>query len=1043
MNLRTNAFQGGLIVLTLSLLACPHLAVARDAERDSNLPRKTRIRFADGESIAGSLAPADASNAIGLQVPGFATPFEFPLSLVKSFDTAQEIGDGNVLGPTILELSNGDEISGQVLGWKEDILSFDTKLFGPVQIQADQISSISASVERGKILFRAPTDIDQWTLPTPGREFFVETGSLVSSQRAAKARIDARLPETCRIRIALSWNRNPSFELYLAGGETDAELLNAFRLETWDQKLTIVREIDNSADATILSSLNTGAGETEMEVFLDQTKGYLGVSLDDGTFGSLTLDPGDATPQTFFQIANYGKELRLDTFDVLEWDGNLPIRFQENVSSPDDAATATSTDGENNLTDGKEPTNDERIVYDRILGFSQTKRTVTVLIDDQEREISIDDVRLVSKSPSLAHSSRPATEDDSQSSDTETTQETASDIDDSDGTATDASFQVTLRCRGREIVSGKWITQREPNADQPLAYTLQPDWSAEPIDVPVDVLESLKGSPTKKQGSVANRQGLLRLPTMKITGCLIDADVSKIEHPNASCLAWQPRNSLTAAAILTSASGQIEYRTQFARANGAITARQLQAQQLRRGNGNGAQQQLEQRELVASFRVPQGLQLRSGDLFETSDETISDDGLHFQSSNTEVKFIANQNLQSLQLGPARRGVTLDEEKMNRLLTVPRMSQRDPPTHMLIATNGDFLRGRLLGMNEEFVTIEVRLAEINVPRSSVASIVWLHDRNWSNVIEKSNDKAQDSAPEKNVTEGNTTQENLANQTRQTAGTLNNDDSANPEAAAEKFIIHLASNSSGRMTCEPIRVKDGIVFGRSDVIASCQKPLDKVDSLLFGNDASEQAREMYGNPWVLELATMPAVFADNGQSDASGSAGNLHPLVGQPAPNFRLDSMDDSKVTLGDEKGKILIVDFWASWCGPCIQAMPTVKAVADDFADQNVQLYAVNLQENPEKVALAAARLGLADSEILLDTTGGVATEYQATAIPQTVIIDAEGIIRNVFVGGSNRLDAELRAALEEAQTPFQPVDLNGDDDLNGDLDGDLDGDEQN
>jgi peroxiredoxin len=105
-------------------------------------------------------------------------------------------------------------------------------------------------------------------------------------------------------------------------------------------------------------------------------------------------------------------------------------------------------------------------------------------------------------------------------------------------------------------------------------------------------------------------------------------------------------------------------------------------------------------------------------------------------------------------------------------------------------------------------------------------------------------------------------------------------------------------------------------------------------------------------------------------------------------------------------------------------MPQVDAVAREFADQGVQLVAINLEETPERIKTALERLKL-ETAIALDTDGRVAERYGATAIPQTVIIDREGKVARLFVGGGARFDEQLRSALRavlmeaEATRPMQ------------------------
>ncbi len=139
---------------------------------------------------------------------------------------------------------------------------------------------------------------------------------------------------------------------------------------------------------------------------------------------------------------------------------------------------------------------------------------------------------------------------------------------------------------------------------------------------------------------------------------------------------------------------------------------------------------------------------------------------------------------------------------------------------------------------------------------------------------------------------------------------------------------------------------------------------------------------------------------------------HPLVGQAAPEVKLELLDGGELNLAAFKGKkVVILDFWATWCGPCVQAMPVIDKVAEKFKDQGVVLYAVNLQEEPDDIKkfLEDAKLKVA---VALDKDGAVAGSYGAEAIPQTVLIGKDGTVQVVKVGVSPNLEASLTKDLE-------------------------------
>lgn len=136
-----------------------------------------------------------------------------------------------------------------------------------------------------------------------------------------------------------------------------------------------------------------------------------------------------------------------------------------------------------------------------------------------------------------------------------------------------------------------------------------------------------------------------------------------------------------------------------------------------------------------------------------------------------------------------------------------------------------------------------------------------------------------------------------------------------------------------------------------------------------------------------------------------------LLGKPAPEFELDIMDGGTLDIAAKKSdEILVLDFWATWCGPCRKAMPILEQVSNEFADQGVKLYAVNLEEEPEdiKTFLDSQELNVT---VALDTDSSVAEMYMVQGIPQTVIIGKDGTVQVVHVGISPYLENEIRDEL--------------------------------
>ncbi|HEY1602734.1 MAG TPA: DUF2092 domain-containing protein [Pirellulales bacterium] len=157
---------------------------------------------------------------------------------------------------------------------------------------------------------------------------------------------------------------------------------------------------------------------------------------------------------------------------------------------------------------------------------------------------------------------------------------------------------------------------------------------------------------------------------------------------------------------------------------------------------------------------------------------------------------------------------------------------------------------------------------------------------------------------------------------------------------------------------------------------------------------------------------AVKAESLADMIGGRESGPHPLLAKAAPAIKLDLLGGGTLDLAALKGKnVVILDFWATWCGPCQKAMPIIEKVAREYKDKGVLLYAVNIQETPEEVKSFVDESGL-HVPIALDKEGTVARAYLANSIPQTVIVGKDGIVQVVHVGLSPALEDELKNELD-------------------------------
>ncbi len=154
------------------------------------------------------------------------------------------------------------------------------------------------------------------------------------------------------------------------------------------------------------------------------------------------------------------------------------------------------------------------------------------------------------------------------------------------------------------------------------------------------------------------------------------------------------------------------------------------------------------------------------------------------------------------------------------------------------------------------------------------------------------------------------------------------------------------------------------------------------------------------------------AEAGASDNT-AATNLDPApaVGHPAPDFTLNNLAGQEVSLSDFRGRPVIVNFWATWCGPCRVEMPHLQDSYEAHKDDDLVVLAVNLtkRDDPALIPDFMNELGLS-MPVVLDETGEVAETYQLLGQPASVFIDRDGVIQEYFQGPINKQFIEEKLA---------------------------------
>ena len=135
----------------------------------------------------------------------------------------------------------------------------------------------------------------------------------------------------------------------------------------------------------------------------------------------------------------------------------------------------------------------------------------------------------------------------------------------------------------------------------------------------------------------------------------------------------------------------------------------------------------------------------------------------------------------------------------------------------------------------------------------------------------------------------------------------------------------------------------------------------------------------------------------------------------APPFALPMLNGNSMSLSDMRGQFVLVEFWATWCGPCRYSTPSLEAVYRRYKDRGVAVLLINQGESPEQVRAWAGKRFTAP--ILLDRDGAVGTRYGVNGIPRLLIIDREGRILYDHSGYAGELERNLGVILDGLLAP--------------------------
>jgi len=902
----------------------------------------TVVHLSNGGYAAGAPQAAADRETLRWQADGFARPLDFALEEVDSVTWPPPARLPAPAGDYSFELAGGDVVFGGLVGLDDATAELDVPRLGRLHVERANVHRIVRRGERTDAIYSGPNGLAGWQQPPLKEGWREESGQPVTDRAGATIRGDVGLPARAVVEFTLSWKDRPDFVLALGVGDDEASLRQAFRFEVWDGDLVVVRELPTAADVAALrppASLpadpfvpadrpaadvpairppgpgpgpgagpGPGPGRVQFLAYLDQEAGRILVVAPDGRFLADLTVPGD-TRRVLpgVALANVRGDVRLERLRIGRWDGTPPREAQA------DRSRVHRVDG--------------TITYGQVAGYDPAAREFLLRGEAGESRVPAGEVTDVFLSTPGEAPPR----------------------------AVLATYADGTRLGGelRSIGAG--------------SLELATPGIREALKLPFEGIRSVVaqkhevGTPP-----AAGRSGTLELAGVRLHGRLVDARAAA----DSTALAWQPDGAAAASPLRPGAAGRIVYKEskppappQPPQAMGRPVARPGLAGAVD-AFVNGLTGVGGPQPRPAARRA---LHLRTGDVIPCEVTAIDEEGVRFKAPLSQATFVPHAKVKAVELAGLEPGaIKLTKSKRERLLTLPRMQKDSPPTQLIRSRNGDYLRGRIVAMDDAALRVEVRLETRALPRDRVARIIWFH--------------ADELGPAKRP------------------------DPAGPDGALR---VQAVRGDGVRLTFRAEELTGGLLAGTSDVLGACKVPLEEADQLLIGPAIEAAAAQLTYGRWALRNAEEPKYLRAGG---GGGTPGMESPLVGKPAPAFELDLLDGKPFRLADNKGQVVVLDFWATWCGPCLQAMPQVERVTKEFRERGVRLVAVNLQEAPNDIRAMLERNKF-DVPVALDVDGVVAERYNATAIPQTVVIDREGKVARLFVGGGPDLGDQLREAL--------------------------------
>lgn len=982
-----------LVALTVQPVVCmgqttasPGLAISPGSSSDSVKSNDAgKLRLTSGDVYSGHLHSVRSGEGVLWQCDGFKGPITFPWSMIESLEqtnaanaaasngsgaTSVAGANGNSDNPMFcFELVNGNSLTGFVAGVDSESISVVSPYWDARKIPQSQLLSMfrveqSDATSNSTVL--AP---EKWVQETPafrngkGRKWFPKLGSIGTDTAGASISQKVFMQNNASIDLHVTWEQaNPGW--WFTIGEPTGLDLQVRKVSSKKQlKITLAIENDDEGDVATVLIPDDDSKSISLRILCDSRAGryileYRGDVIADLRIKNASRLVG-VQPFTFKNSSVGAITLR----EVVVGRNNFSMPISNSASegkplvlvsgNPSVAATPVEFNAEA-----------------KSIGFRGDGSDVSPIPLSAIQRIEFPNQKLAADTTAT----QPTQPADAVSPDNTTS---------ANGTV---AVQTKRRSAVIELFSGERVSGASVRSDGDMV-AIEFNGAGGELRFPPAAIRRVwqSGTGVKVAEPVAQDAETpavqeFRLVTANIMSTGRLTGVSANDEGQKSTLLWHPRGAAGAVAINDTINGFIEPLGSTGKAR--TGTRKPDGEPLAGANIRSSE---------PTYGRPlrnyePSLFLKNGDCFPAAIELCNEESVLFKSSMFTSGQIESSLVRGIRVLAYSGSDAMAKETRKRVMTLPRMQRNNPPTHVVLSREGDLIRGRLIRMTVDELTMDVRGVEKTVLMKNIAEIIWLQP---SDPVPSREAKGNATAPAANATP--TTPDTVA-------------------PLLGYYQVHLESGT--RVTLSPVSSNDTHLAGKHPQLGECQLEWAKIARLSLGNDISADSGNRFSK-WKLQNAIDPMFMNESDDEGGSGEmeAGDLA-LSGKPAPEFELKTLDGNGIKLSELKGKVVILDFWATWCGPCVVALPKIVRLADEYKPAPLQLVAVNLEQSEAEISKFLTRTKI-DPKVALDTDGAVSRLYHVDAIPKTIVIDQDGIVRAVIVGGGEEAEDRLRNALDK------------------------------